>query len=258
MTGPGLRERLYGGSVLVGTFLSMGSPLAAEICGLAGFDWLLVDLEHGAGSEADLLPQLQAAAHTGARPLVRVEANERPRFARALDSGAEGIMVPRVETAEEAERAVSYMRYPPAGVRGVAFGNRGARFGRDSGEQALASANERIVGIIQVESETSVANAEEIAAVDGADVLFVGPSDLSHSMGILGQIDEARFQSALERVLSAASDAGKAAGILARSDEQLDRYRARGFRFLGIGSDVSFLSARARQAAAAATAPART
>jgi 2-keto-3-deoxy-L-rhamnonate aldolase RhmA len=249
-TDPGLRARLADGEAVVGTFLSLGSPVAAEICALAGFDWVLVDLEHGSGSEAEMLPQLQAVARTGAAGLVRVEANERPRFARALDSGAEGIMVPRVETAEEARLAASYLRYPPEGVRGVASMHRGSEFGRVRGPEALETLNERVLGVIQVESETSVANAGEIAAVDGVDVLFVGPSDLSHSMGIFGQTDDPRFQEALDRVVDAATGAGKASGILARNEEELDRYRDRGFRFLGIGSDSAFLSVAARAAGA--------
>ena len=226
--------------------------MAAEVCALAGFDWLLVDLEHGSGSEADLVPQLQALAGTGASPLVRVEANERPRFARALDSGAEGVMVPRVETAEDARAAVSYMRYPPDGVRGLAFSHRGGEFGRRRGEEAVRAANEQVLGVVQVESERSVANAAAIAAVDGVDILFVGPSDLSQSMGILGQTDDERFRAALDTVLHAAESAGKACGIFLASEDELDRYRERGFRFLAVGSDISFLVRGARQAAAAA------
>ena len=238
---------------LVGTFLSLGSPLAAEICGGAGFDWVLIDLEHGSGSEADLLPQLQAVAGTGASPLVRVEANERPRVARALDSGAAGIMVPRVDSEEEARAAVSYMRYPPEGARGVAFGHRGVGFGGSRGVELLAEIDERILGIVQVESESAVAAAGAIAALDGVDVLFVGPSDLSHSMGLLGRFDEPRVGEAFDAVVAAAEAAGKAAGIFVGDEEEAGRYRERGFRFLGIGSDTTFLARGARRAAEVAS-----
>jgi 4-hydroxy-2-oxoheptanedioate aldolase len=241
-----LRARLRAGEVVLGTFLNLGSPVSAEICGLAGFDWVLIDLEHGSGTEADLLPQLQALEHTGAAPVVRVEANERPRFARALDSGAEGVMVPRVDTAEEARRAAASMRYPPAGVRGMAYMNRAARWGGRSWAEVEAF-NERVVGVIQIESEEAVANVEEIAAVEGVDALFVGPSDLTQSMGILGQLDDSRFLAAVHAVGDAARGAGKAAGILVQTPEQLDRYLALGYQLVAVGSDSAFLSGGARK-----------
>ena len=230
--------------MLFGTFLNMGSPVSAEICGRAGFDWLLVDLEHGSGSEGDLLHQLQALADTGAHALVRVEANERSRFTKALDLGAEGIMVPRVETAEEAARAAAHMRHPPAGVRGVAFMNRSFGFG--TRPRDLEAANGCVVCVVQIESETAVGNVEAIAAVDGVDALFIGPSDLTHSMGILGQTDHPRYLAAVEAVGRAAEAAGKAAGILLRSPEELDGYSAHGFRLVGIGGDGAFLAGSAR------------
>lgn len=232
----GIKERLAAGEALVGTFLNLGSPLAAEICGLAGFDWALVDLEHGAGTEAELIPTLQALAHTGAAPLVRVESNERPRFARALDAGAAGVMVPRVDSAADAQRAVASMRYPPRGVRGVAYMNRGAGWAADAPERDALCA-------IQIESAQAVAEADAIAAVEGVDVLFVGPSDLRQALG--GPIDDA-----VASVLEAARAAGKAAGILVRSRDALEAALAQGFRFVGIGSDSLFLAEGARAAAA--------
>ena len=245
--GAGLRARLRAGETLIGMFLNMGSALGAEICGLAGFDWVLIDLEHGSSTEADVLPQLQALAHTGAAPLVRVEANERPRFTKALDFGAEGIMVPRVETAEEARRAVAHLRYPPEGVRGVATMNRAAAFGA-RGRELVETFNERVVGVVQVESEAGAATAGEIAAVDGVDCLFVGPSDLTHSMGIFGQTEHPRYAAAVEAVGEAAAAAGKATGVLARTPEDLDRYRALGFTLVAVGSDSAFLAGAARAA----------
>jgi 4-hydroxy-2-oxoheptanedioate aldolase len=224
----------------------MGSPVSAEICGRAGFDWLLVDLEHGAGSEGDLLHQLQAFADTGAHALVRVEANERPRFTKALDLGAEGIMVPRVDTAEEAARAAAHARYQPVGVRGVAFMNRAYGFG--ARPRDLDAMNRRVVCVVQIESETAVANVEAIAAVDGVGALFIGPSDLTQSMGILGETDHPRYVAAVEAVERAAKAAGKAAGVLLRKPEELDGYRARGFQLIGISGDGAFLAGAARAA----------
>jgi 2-keto-3-deoxy-L-rhamnonate aldolase RhmA len=232
----GIKDRLAAGEALVGTFLNLGSPLAAEICGLAGFDWALVDLEHGAGTEAELIPALQALAHTGAAALVRVESNERPRFARALDAGAAGVMVPRVDSAAEARAAVASMRYPPRGVRGVAYMNRGAGWAADAPEREALC-------LIQIESPAAVEDARAIAEVDGVDVLFVGPSDLRQALG--GPID-----AAVDAVLEAVRQAGKAAGILLRSRGELDGALERGFRFVGVGSDSLFLAEGARAAAA--------
>lgn len=227
------RERLAAGETLVGTFLNLGSAVSAEVCARAGFDWLLVDLEHGAGTEAELIPALQAIAGRCAA-LVRVEANERPRFARALDSGADGVMVPRVDSAEDARHAVSFMRYPPAGVRGIASMNRGKGWGFDAG-------NAEALCVIQIETRGAVEEAREIAATDGVDVLFVGPSDLGAALGTT--------ELPLDDVLAAAHAERKAAGIMARTREDAERFIALGFTFVGLGSDSLFLAQGARAAA---------
>ena len=241
------RERLRRGDLLVGTFLNTGSAVAAEICALAGFDWVLVDLEHGSATEADVLPVLQAVDGTGATPLVRVGANERPRFTKVLDFGAEGVMVPRVDTVEEARRAVSHLRYGPAGDRGVALLNRGAAYGA-RGRETIETFNERVVGVVQIESEAGVAAVDGIAAVDGVDCLFVGPSDLTHSLGIFQETDHPRFVEAVERVRSAAGANGKGLGVLVRDAHDFARYRELGFSLVAIGSDTAFLAGGAAAA----------
>lgn len=245
---PTLGDRLRGGEVAIGTFLNLGSPVAGEICGLAGFDWVLIDLEHGCGSEAGLLHELQALAGTVATAVVRVEANDPARIGRALDCGAEGIMVPRVDTPEQAASLVASMWYPPQGARGVAQMNRSGGFGRRRGG-GLAGANERLLGIAQIESPEAVENAAAIAATEGIEVLFVGPTDLSHSMGIPGQLDDESFQAALRVVTEAARAAGKAAGILAQTAEQAIAYAEQGFQLIAVGSDSVFLAASAREIA---------
>jgi 4-hydroxy-2-oxoheptanedioate aldolase len=242
-----LRARVAGGDVLLGTFLNTGSPLAAEICARAGFDWGLLDLEHGAASEASLGAHLRALAGTGTAAVVRIEANERARFARVLDAGAEGVMVPRVGTAAEAERAVSFSRYPPAGTRGVAVMNRAADFG-SAGPDYTSEANERILGVVQIESVDGVGNVEAIAAVNGVDVLFVGPSDLTYALGIPNETGHERYREAVRRVLEATRRHGKSAGVLVKGEEELEDACALGFRFLAVGSDSSFLATGARTA----------
>jgi 4-hydroxy-2-oxoheptanedioate aldolase len=234
------RQRVLRGDTLLGAFLNLDSPAAAELCARAGFDWLIVDLEHGAGNEAGLVPVLNAIETTPTAALVRPASGERIRIGRALDLGAAGIMVPRLDTVEEVRQAVSYLRYPPDGVRGVALLTRGARFGTvPHGE--VRSLNDDVVGIIQIESAAAVASVADIAAIDGVDVLFVGPSDLSHSMRIPGQLNHRDYLRALDTVVAAAQAAGKAAGILLRQPGDLKRHLELGFRFVGIGSDAGFV-----------------
>jgi 2-dehydro-3-deoxyglucarate aldolase/4-hydroxy-2-oxoheptanedioate aldolase len=244
------RQRVLRGDLLLGAFLNLGSPAAAELCARAGFDWLIVDLEHGVGNEADLVPVLTAIETTRTAALVRPASGERLRIGRALDLGAAGIMVPRLETVAEVREAVSYLRYPPDGVRGVALLTRGARFGTVAHAQ-VRSLNEEVLGIFQVESPLAVANAGEIAAIDGVDVLFVGPSDLSHSLGIPGQLDHPDYLAALDTVVAASHGAGKSAGILLRQARDLERHVELGFRFVGIGSDGGFVVDAAAAALAA-------
>lgn len=243
-----LGDRLVAGEVVVGTFLNLGSPVAAEICGRAGFDWVLLDLEHGCGTEAGLIHELQALAATGTTAIVRVEANVAARVGRALDFGADGIMVPKVDTAAEAERFVASMWFPPQGARGVAQMNRSGGFGRRA-PGGLAGANRRALGVAQIESPEAVENAAAIAATDGIGVVFVGPSDLSHAMGIPGELDSDAFRAALDAVGAAARSAGKATGILAQSVEQAQAYARQGFQLIAIGADSVFMAQGARQVA---------
>lgn len=250
------RDRVLGGEVLVGAFLMLGSPLAAELCGRAGFDWLIVDLEHGAATEAELLGQVHAIEGTPAVALVRPEVGSRIRIGRVLDLGAAGVMLPRLETADDAREVVSYLRYPPDGVRGLALLTRGARLGGVSHGEVRAL-NDGVVGIFQVENQRAVENAPAIAAVDGIDVLFVGPTDLTHGLGIPGRFDEPAYREAVDAVVRAARAAGKAAGILLRVPGELERHLELGFTFVGLGSDAAFIVDGGRAALAVAGTRAR-
>ena len=230
------RKRVLAREWVCGTFLNLGSPITVEIAGLAGYDWILIDHEHGPGGEDTLLHQLHAAAATPAFPIVRIAMNETPRFKRVLDMGAFGVMVPYVNTAAEARAAVNAMRYPPHGIRGVAKFNRGAGFGGDF-EDYYLHAHERLLGVIQIETPEAVANIEEIAAVDGVDVLFVGPTDLSYNMGIRDQLESPRFTETLQKVSAAAKKHGKAAGILVHANPLVAKVRDLGYTFVALGSD---------------------
>jgi 2-keto-3-deoxy-L-rhamnonate aldolase RhmA len=246
-----LRSRLQARETLFGTFTGLGSPVATELVARAGFDWLVIDLEHGAGTEGELLANLHAVGATPTAAIVRTQSGERLRIGRALDLGAHGIMVPRVDLPEEAREAISYMRYPPEGRRGLALSTRGAGLG-ELGHGEVQAINRRILGVIQVESPSAVEHASEIAAIDGVDVLFVGPTDLSHSLGLPGRFDDPVYIGALERVVAAAEGAGVAAGILLRDARALPRHRELGFRFIGLGSDGAFIADGARAVLAGA------
>jgi 2-dehydro-3-deoxyglucarate aldolase/4-hydroxy-2-oxoheptanedioate aldolase len=235
-----VRSRLAGGETLYGTFLGLGSALATEACAVGGFDWLLVDLEHGGGDERALLQQ-QIAGEAHRTPIfARVESAERIRTGRLLDAGVTGVMFPRLETIEDVRKAVRHLRYPPEGDRGVATYNRVYDFGLRP--EGLTTANDSVVGIVQVESRRAVAAATEIATIPGVDVLFVGPRDLSTDLGCPGMFHHPEFEQALDQVLAAAKDAGIAAGILAGDARQAAAYAALGFRFVGVGSDASLLA----------------
>lgn len=240
-----LKQRLNEGQTVLGCFLSLGSALTAEIMGRAGYDWALIDLEHGAGDERDALAQMQALAGTAAAAVVRVESNARQRAHRVLDLGASGIMFPRIDTAEDAHAAVAAMRYPPHGVRGVAFSNRACEFG-SAFQSYMQASLESLLCIVQIETRESVANVEAIAEVDGVDVLFIGPSDLSQSFGVLGKFDHPDFRAAIERTVKAARCTGKHLGILLPKPEDFPHYRELGFRFLASGSDGVLLNNSAR------------
>jgi 2-keto-3-deoxy-L-rhamnonate aldolase RhmA len=245
-----LRSRIHAGETLFGAWCGLGSPGAAELLGVAGYDWVVVDLEHGTGTEAELLAHLTALETTGAAALVRPQSGERLRIGRALDLGAAGIVVPRLDTAAEVREAVSFLRYPPDGVRGVALLTRGARLG-SVGHADVSTINRDIVGIVQVESPGAVREARAFAATDGVDVLFVGPADLSHSLGVPGQFQHETYLQALRTVVEACRAEGKAAGILLYDPASFGPHLELGFTFVGLGADASFVVNGAAAALAA-------
>jgi 4-hydroxy-2-oxoheptanedioate aldolase len=221
---------------LCGTFLNLASPLTVETAGLAGFDFLVIDHEHGPGGEETLLGQLLAASATPAFPIVRVAMNDAPRFKRVLDAGACGVMVPYVGSADEARAAAAAMRYSPHGVRGLAKFHRGTAYG-ELFDEYYRHANERLVGVMQIETPGALAGIDRIAAVDGADVLFVGPTDLSYNLGIPDQFQHPTFQHALQTVVTAANRHDKAAGILVHDPSLVPMCKSVGFTFVALGSD---------------------
>jgi 4-hydroxy-2-oxoheptanedioate aldolase len=218
--------------------------------GQAGFDFVIIDLEHGSGSEGNVLSQLQALEHTGARSVVRVEGHARQRSHRVLDLGAHGIMFPRVDTAGDARACVAALRYPPDGVRGVASMNRACGFGQTFREYVAAS-RDALLGVMQIETVAAVKNVDEIAAVDGVDVLFTGPLDLTMGLGIVGQFDHPDYLAALRATAAGARKHGKSLGVLMAGPDMFDLYYELGYRFIACGSDGAMVNSSARALAAA-------
>jgi 4-hydroxy-2-oxoheptanedioate aldolase len=235
-----LRSRLAAGEPTVGIFVGAASPVSAEVCAAAGVDWVLLDLEHGAGGEEQVGTVVLAAAAYGVPTLVRAESAARIRLGRVLDLGAAGVMLPRLDTAAEVREALRHLRYPPDGDRGVATYNRACRFGLDPG--ALERANANVLTVVQIESARAVEHVEEIAAVDGVDVLFVGPRDLSHDLGVPGQTSAPSYLAALDRVRTAAQRFGKSCGLLVPTGTAAAEYLPHGWNFVAVGSDSTLLA----------------
>ena len=244
LNGGALAGAVRGGQHSLGTFIGMASPVSAEVCAASGVDWVLLDLEHGAGGEEQVRDVVPAAGGYGVPTVIRVEAAERIRIGRVLDNGAAGIMLPRLNSAAEVRAALMHLRYPPQGDRGVATYNRACRFGLDPG--ALDRADQETLCVVQIESAAAVADADAIAALDGVDVLFVGPRDLSHDLGVPGDITAPAYVEALDAVLTAARRHGKACGMLVADGAAAAARLARGWSFLAIGSDSTLLAATVR------------
>lgn len=235
-----LKKRIGDGETVFGCWLNLGNSLTAEIVGLAGFDWVLIDLEHGAGTESAVLHQLQALEHTTAFPVVRIESFERQRIHRILDLGAGGIMCPRINNIEEARKFAAGLRYQPDGFRGVAKMVRASGFSRNF-DSYIRDIDKKVLGIIQVETTGILKHIHKIAFIDNIDVLFIGPADLTMALGIFGQFDHPLYLEALAETADAATKAGKAAGILMYDPNDFSKYHNIGFRFIACGADMTFV-----------------
>ncbi|MEX2573636.1 MAG: aldolase/citrate lyase family protein [Balneolaceae bacterium] len=243
-----IKRRLKGGETLFGCWLNLGSSVTAEIVGLSGFDWVLIDLEHGAGTEKDALYQLQALQNTPSAPVIRVESSQRQRIHRVLDLGAEGVMCPRINNAGEAKKMAAGLLYPPEGERGVAKMVRATGFGNNFPDY-YKKAKDNILGVAQIETAEVLGHLDEIAALEGIDVLFIGPADLSMELGIFGQFDHPLFREALRATADAAGKAGKATGILLSDPDDFKTYHELGIQLIACGADAAFVAKSARATA---------
>jgi 4-hydroxy-2-oxoheptanedioate aldolase len=232
----GLRAR----KLQIGLWQSLCSNIAAEICSDSGFDWLLLDTEHSPNEIPDLLSQLQAIEKGTATGIIRPAWNDAVLIKRCLDIGAQTLLVPYVQSVDEAKAAVAATRYPPQGIRGVSVAARASRYGRVPGY--LTKANEEICVLVQVETRQSLDAIEAIAKVDGVDGVFIGPSDLAASLGHLGNPQHAEVQAAMKDAVERLTKVGKPAGILTGNEDEARRYIDWGYLFVAVGSDVGLLA----------------
>lgn len=251
----GFRERCVGGENLIGTFSGIPHPVAVEVAAATGIDFLCIDWEH-AQIGRDRIEDLIRAADVHSVPaIVRVPGHAPEAIAAALDAGAAGVLVPRVSTAAQAKAAVMATRYPPIGERGVGPG-RAAGYGYRIPDY-LAAANTSLVLAIQVETAEGLANIEEIVAVPGVDVIFIGPGDLSVSIDAMGPAGQERLNAAIGTITEAALQAGRTVGIFRPSADDVGAWSDRGIRFFLLASDTMFLGAGLAAGVASARSAAR-
>ena len=245
-----LKHRLAMGETLYGCWLGMAGPYPAEMAATCGFDWLVIDGEHAPNDLRATLAQLAVIEPSPSLPVVRLRDDDPARIKQILDAGAQSLLIPMIESADQARRALAATRYPPDGIRGV--GSSGARASRFSAVlDYLTTANDQICLILQVESRAGLAELAEILAIPGIDCVFIGPSDLAADMGHLGNPGHPEVQAAVLDAIRLISASGKAAGVLSTVDPFIADCVQAGARFVGVGIDVlafiGALRARARQ-----------
>lgn len=243
------KKALAEGETVFGCWMSIAESYTAEIMGNAGFDWLLIDGEHSPNDIRSIRDQMIALKGSDSHPVVRVPIGETWVIKQVLDVGAQTVLVPMVETAKQARELVRACRYPPDGTRGVGY-----LVGRVSGfgqiENYGRTANDQICLLVQVESKTGLENLDDILAVEGVDGVFIGPADLSASLGYLGQTGHPEMQETILSALKKISDSGKAAGILTNDDAMIQASLDAGARFVAVAMDIALLLSNAKAAAA--------
>ena len=230
------KRDLLAGKRLIGLWSSLASPIAMEVLGLAGYDWLLMDAEHSPNYPLTFVPQLMALKDSASAPVARPSSNDMVELKRLLDIGFYNFLIPFVETPEQARYAVAATRYPPQGVRGVSVSQRSNRYG--TVPDYMKGINNEICVLVQIESRLGMSHVRDIAKVEGVDGIFIGPSDLAAAMGHLGNPKHPEVQEAIKHLFGEAKACGKASGILAPVEEDARRYIEWGVGFIAVGSDL--------------------
>lgn len=234
------KANLLAGHLQIGLWSTLGSHIVAEVIGDSGFDWIALDTEHSPNELPNLVTQMQAIATGTASVMVRPAWNDPVLIKRILDIGAQTIIVPFVQNAEEAKSAVAATRYPPEGIRGVTGSGRAARYGRV--KDYLHTASDEIAVVVQIETGSALEQIEAIAGVGGVDGVFIGPADLSASLGHIGNPNHETVQTALKLAVDKLLALNVPAGILAFNPDDIKRYIDWGYSFVAVGSDLSVLA----------------
>jgi 4-hydroxy-2-oxoheptanedioate aldolase len=234
------KHAIAAGKLQIGLWCSLCSNIAADIVRDSGFDWLLLDTEHSPNEVPDVLTQLQAMQAGTASAIVRPAWNDIVLIKRFLDIGAQTLLIPFVQTPDEARRAVEATRYPPGGIRGITGSGRASRYGRV--KDYLKNAGREICLLVQVETKSALDQIEAIASVDGIDGVFIGPNDLSASFGHIGNWAHPEVQAALEDAVRRLKKIGKPAGILTPNEEEAKRFIQWGYTFVAVGADLGLLA----------------
>lgn len=243
-----INQKLAAGDTLIGQWISISDPAVVEALASTGHDFLLLDGEHGPLGESELPNLLRAAKGGTAKCIYRVRENSENRIKLGLDLGADGIMVPKVNSASEAQQAVDAAKYPPLGKRGIGPW-RASNYYQNFADY-VATANETTTLILQIEDTVAIDNLDEILAVDGVDALYIGPADLSAAMGLFGQQGHPDFVAAVETVRSKCQAAGMPLGFDTRDATHLAELAGKGFQILTLGSDIDYLIRGAKSLAA--------
>ena len=240
-----LHERFRNGLPAVGTFVNVASPDVVEALGRTGIEFVTIDTEHAPTTLADVGNLIRAAEVTGLVPIVRVPSADAQSIFNVLDAGALGVQVPQVRNVHDVETVARASRYSPFGLRGLAP-LRACEYGMALSDEYIQAANKAIVTIVQIESPEAVENLKPIARADGVDIIFGGPLDLSVAMGVPGKTDHPKVLAILDRILKETKAAGKVAGIAVSSIDEASAYIEKGFQFITVGSDLSFIIKQAR------------
>lgn len=239
------KRAIAAGQQQLGLWSSLSSNYSVEVIAGSGYDWILLDTEHSPNDLEAVLSQLQAAAPYPTNAVVRVAWNDMVLIKRYLDVGAQSLLIPYVQNADEARAAVAATRYPPVGVRGVAGTTRASRFGRV--KNYAKTAHEELCVLVQVETRQALDNIEAICAVEGVDGVFIGPADLHASLGYTGETGNAAVVPLIEDAIRRIRQAGKAPGVLTSVEAEVRRYIAAGCLFTAVGSDVGLLARGSEQ-----------
>ena len=237
-----VKRKLQAGQKTAGAWLGLASPVTAEILSLSGFDWLVIDMEHGAGDYMTMLSQFQAMNGSGVVPFVRIAGNDPLIIKRTLDAGALGVIVPDVQTRAEAEAAYRAVKYQPLGTRGISGNTRAGSYGIQDSAALMETANDRTMLVVQIESPQAVENLDEILQVEGVDVFFIGPRDLGTSLGYFNNASHPEVKKVIATIEEKVLGAGKVLGTVTGSWAQAQEKYEKGYQFLSLMSEASALA----------------